>query len=69
MPGNLTDRIDHMLSQVFSILVILAALWGLDVGADLKVVETEVLAIVAAAVPLYHAIYAIVEAIMKRVGK
>ena len=69
MPGSLTDRIDHIVAQVFTILVIIAGLWGLDVGAGLKIVETEVLAIVAAAVPLYHALYAIVEAVIKRVGQ
>ena len=69
VPGNLVDRIDHIVAQVFAIFAILAGLWGLDVGANLKVVETEVLAIVAAVVPLYHALYAIGQAVMERFGK
>ena len=66
MPGDIVDRIDHGIGQTFAILVLVFSLAGFQEAANLKIVETELMLIVGAAFPLYHAAYAIVRAVVAK---
>ena len=66
MPGDIVDRIDHAIGQTFSILVLVFGLLGIQEAANLKIVETELIIMVGAAVPLYHAVYAVVRAVVAK---
>ena len=66
MPGDLKDRIDHAITQAFSILVLVLGLLGIQEAANLKIVETELIIMVGAVFAGYPAIYAVGRAIVAK---